>query len=146
MSRMLLQVTAPEPYAGLVEADLAVRKGPLDATLQELVKIRASQLNGCEFCVDKHTKGARALGATEDRISQLSDWSTSLLYSESERAALAYTEVVTRLDDVPDELWGTLTNRFTDDQLGHLVVLVALINAFNRFGVPLRMRPLARAS
>jgi len=145
MPRMLLKDTAPEPYTALAKADLAVHRGPLQAALQELVKVRASQLNGCEFCIDKHTQRARALGVTEDRISQLRDWTTSLLYSETERAALAYADVVTRLDDVSDELWETLTSRFTDGELGHLVMLVALINAYNRLSVPLRIRPLARA-
>lgn len=137
--RMLLKNSAPEPYAALLEADRAIRKGSLDATLQELVKIRASLLNGCLFCIDQHTHEARAHGVPEDRISQLSSWSESSLFSEAERAALAYTDAVTFLENVSEELWEKLKNYFKDDELGHLVVLVALINAFNRFGIPLQM-------
>jgi AhpD family alkylhydroperoxidase len=136
---MLLKNSASEPYAALLEADRAIRKGPLDATLQELVKIRASQLNGCAFCIGQHMNAARARGVTEDRISQLNGSLESSLFNEAERAALAYADAVTLLEDVSDELWEMLKNHFADNELGHLVVLVALINAFNRFGMPLRM-------
>lgn len=141
MSRMRMKDTAPEPYAALAEADLLIRKGPLDPALQELVKVRASQINGCAFCIDQHTRAAQALGAGQERIDQLDQWPESSLFSAAERTALAYAEAVTRMDDVPDELWGTLKEQFADDQLGHLVLLVALINTYNRVAVPLRMRP-----
>lgn len=136
-----MKETAPEPYAALAEADLSIRKGPLDPTLQELVRIRASRINGCAFCIDQHTRAARALGVEEERIEQLDQWSASSRFSAAERAALAYTDAVTRMDEVSDDLWGTLKEQFADDQLGHLVLLVALINAYNRVAVPLRMQP-----
>lgn len=143
MSRMRLKDTAPEPYSALAEAVLAIRKGPLEPTLQELVRIRASQLNGCAFCIDQHTRAAHALGVTDERIEELGHWSDASSFNAAERAALAYAEAATRADDVPDDLWNTLKEQFADDELGHLVLLVALINAYNRIGIPLRMRPLA---
>jgi AhpD family alkylhydroperoxidase len=103
MSRMRLKDTAPEPYTALADADLAIRKGPLDSTLQELVKVHVSRLNGRAFCIDKHTRAARTLGADEERIAQLSRWSESSLFNAAERAALAYAEAVTRVDDPAGE-------------------------------------------
>ncbi|MGI5122346.1 carboxymuconolactone decarboxylase family protein [Marinactinospora thermotolerans] len=142
MTRMNVAETAPGPYRALLQADAALRTGPLDATVRELVKLRASQLNGCVFCVDLHAGEARGNGESERRLYQLAVWQESELFDARERAALAYTDAVTRLEPVGDDLWETLRRHFPDEaELGHLVTQVALINALNRVGVPMRMRP-----
>ncbi|HZG03073.1 MAG TPA: carboxymuconolactone decarboxylase family protein [Streptomyces sp.] len=143
---MDLDRTAPEAYQGFLQTDAALRRGPLDATVRELVKIRASQLNGCVFCVDLHTREARRLGERQDRLDQLVVWQESELFDERERAALAYTEAVTRREHVGDELWETLRKHFPEAELGNLVAQVALINALNLLGVPLRKKPPVRES
>jgi AhpD family alkylhydroperoxidase len=146
--RMRLTETAPAPHQALLSADRAIREGPLDETVRELVKIRASQLNGCAFCVDKHAVEARKLGESEHRIYQLSSWRESRLFSDAERAALAYTDQATRLGDegVTDEVWESVSSLFEPEELGYLVAQVALINALNRIAVPLRFRPPVRSA
>ncbi|GGZ59707.1 alkyl hydroperoxide reductase AhpD [Streptomyces inusitatus] len=145
MARMDLSTAAPDPYKALIQTDGAIRGGPLDATVRELVKIRASQLNGCVYCVDKHSREARELGESQNRLDQLPVWEESELFDGRERAALAYTHTVTRLTPVDDRLWHEVCEHFPDEaERGHLVLQVALINALNRLGVPLEMRPAAR--
>jgi AhpD family alkylhydroperoxidase len=142
MARMDLGEAAPEPYQGFKEADAAIRKGPLDEVVRELVKLRVSQLNGCLFCVDMHGREARRAGESDDRLLQLAVWEESELFDERERAALAYAEAATRGPHVDDDVWEALRKQFTDEaELGHLVAQVALINALNRIGVPLQMKP-----
>jgi AhpD family alkylhydroperoxidase len=147
MSRLNVRELAAEPFQALVGVDRAIRKGPLDAAVRELVKIRASQLNGCLFCIDMHIHDAREQGETEDRVHQLPAWQESRLYTEAERAALAYTDAATRLgeDRVSDEVWDEVAARFTPDELGYLVMLVATINAFNRISAPMRTEPPVRS-
>jgi AhpD family alkylhydroperoxidase len=130
-------------YKAFTAADQALRKGPLEPIIRELVNIRASQLNGCVFCIDMHIHEALELGETQDRIFQLPVWRESQLFTEAERAALAYTEAATRLsaEGVADQVWDEAAARFKPEELGTLVGLVALINTWNRVGVPLRMRP-----
>ncbi|MDA3644794.1 carboxymuconolactone decarboxylase family protein [Saccharopolyspora indica] len=142
MARLDLGKTAPEPYAGFKQADAALRQGPLDATLRELVKIRVSQINGCVYCVDMHSREALRHGEGQDRLLQLPVWQESELFDERERAALTYAEAATRREHVTDELWDALRKAFPDEaELGHLVAQVSLINALNLIGVPLEMKP-----
>lgn len=142
MARMDLGTATPEPYGFLRQAQAAIDKGPLNATVRELMKIRASQLNGCVFCVDAHTRQARRQGERQDRLDQLPVWEESELFTEQERAALRYTEAVTREVRVAEGLWEEVSGQFPDEtERGHLVLQGALINAFNRLGVPLEMRP-----
>ncbi|MGW1678822.1 carboxymuconolactone decarboxylase family protein [Saccharopolyspora sp. NPDC002376] len=140
--RLDLSKTAPEPYAGFSQADTAIRQGPLDETVRELVKIRVSQINGCVFCVDMHSREALRIGEDQHRLLQLPVWQESELFDERERAALAYAETATRRERVTDELWDALREAFPDEaELGHLVTQVSLINALNLLGVPLEMKP-----
>lgn len=145
-SRLDFPALAPEVYQAFIAADTALRKSPLGATVRELVKIRASQLNGCVFCVDLHTREARELGESEDRIFQLPVWRESPLFSEAERAALAYADAATRLtgEGVSDAVWDEAAGHFGPEELAALVGEVALINTLNRIGVPLRTQPPAR--
>jgi len=139
--RLNLPKAMPRAYKALGAAELAVRESALDPTIRELVKLRASQMNGCVHCVDIHSHEALELGENLDRILQLVAWRESPLYTPAERAALEYTEAATTLGPhgVADDVWAGVRDVMTDEELGALVVQVALINAFNRFGVPLQM-------
>lgn len=142
MGRMNVAEAAPEAYRAFAAAEMAIRKGPLDATVRELVKIRASQMNGCLLCIDMHTEEARKHGETERRIYNLNAWRESTLFTDAERAALAYVEAVTVLDthNVTDEIWAEVEKHFDEGERGGLVAISALINLWNRIGVPMRMQ------
>lgn len=139
--RLNLATAAPQAARALYAADQAIHDSPLDPTVVELVKLRVSQINQCVHCIDLHSHDALRAGETQDRLLQLPAWRESTLYSPLERAALAYAEAATILTDegVSDETWAGVRDALDDAELGALVVQVALINAFNRFGVPLRM-------
>ena len=112
----------------------------LDHSLFELVKIRASQMNGCAYCLDMHTKDARKAGETEQRIYALSAWRETPFFSERERAALEWTEAVTRVGDthVPDAVYQAAKAQFSDDELVALTMGVVVINSWNRLAVAFR--------
>ena len=125
-----------------VNASHAIERSSLPSATQELVKIRASQINGCGFCTDMHTKDAAAEGETQVRLNLVAVWREATVFTEAERAALALAEEGTRLADahhgVSDETWAQVRKHFDDDQIGALVCLVAAINAFNRLNVIVR--------
>ncbi|ATL83556.1 carboxymuconolactone decarboxylase family protein [Streptomyces malaysiensis subsp. malaysiensis] len=134
---------APEVYKAMVALDAAARKD-VDPKLAELVKTRASQLNHCAFCIDMHTKDARAAGESEDRLYLLNAWEEAVdLYTEKEQAALALTEAVTVLTDgfVPDEVYERAAKHFEERELAQLIALIFTINAWNRIGVTTRLAP-----
>ena len=112
----------------------------LDHRLAELVKIRASQINGCAYCIDMHTKDARVAGETEQRIYALSAWRETPFFSERERAALEWTEAVTRVGDthVPDEVFAQASAHFNEDELVALTFSVVVINCWNRLAIAFR--------
>jgi AhpD family alkylhydroperoxidase len=120
-----------------------VRTSGLEQSLIELVKLRASQINGCAYCVDMHWKDARANGETEQRLYSLSVWRETPFYSERERAAFAWTEALTLLpqNDVPDELYEHVREHFSEKEIVDLTMAIILINGWNRFGVPFRDVP-----
>jgi AhpD family alkylhydroperoxidase len=111
----------------------------LPTTTQELVKLRASQINGCGVCTDMHTKEASAAGESQVRLNLVAAWREATVFSEAERAALELTEEGTRIADaaggVPDEVWANAAKHYDEEQLGALVGLIALINAYNRLNV-----------
>ncbi|MFC9241051.1 carboxymuconolactone decarboxylase family protein [Streptomyces decoyicus] len=134
---------APEVYKAMIALDAAAKKG-LEPALVELVKIRASQLNHCAFCIDMHIKDARKAGETEQRIYLLNAWEEATdLYSPKEQAALALTEAVTLLTEgfVPDAAYDRAAAHFGRAELAQLIALITTINAWNRFGVSTRMAP-----
>lgn len=115
-----------------------VRNSGLDPRLYELVKIRASQLNGCAYCLDMHNRDARAEGEDQRRLDVLSAWREAPeLFTAQERAALAFTESVTRIGDagVPDAVWQDVAERFDKAEIVHLLMAVATINVWNRLAV-----------
>jgi AhpD family alkylhydroperoxidase len=111
-----------------------------DPRLRELVRIRASQLNGCAYCIDMHTKDARAIGETEQRVYALPAWKETPYFTDRERAALAFTESVTLLatDHVPSEAYDAVAAEFAADEVAALVSLIVTINAWNAIGVSTR--------
>ncbi|WP_191871815.1 carboxymuconolactone decarboxylase family protein [Streptomyces filipinensis] len=141
--RMRWAQHAPEVYKAMIRLDAAARQG-LDPALYELVKIRASQLNHCALCLDMHTKDALAAGESVQRIVQLSAWEESRhFYTEKELAALELTEAITVLTDgfVPDEVYEKAAEYFEEAELAQLIAGIAVINAWNRFGVATRAVP-----
>jgi AhpD family alkylhydroperoxidase len=120
-------------------AGAVVTESPLPAVTQELVKIRASQINGCAACTDMHTKDAAHAGETPVRLNLVAAWREATVFTEAERAALELTEQGTRIADaaggVTDEAWAAAAKHYDDDQLAALACLIALINAYNRLNV-----------
>ncbi|MFE1455480.1 carboxymuconolactone decarboxylase family protein [Streptomyces sp. NPDC058735] len=144
---------APEVYKAMVRLETAARKG-IDPKLYELVKIRASQINHCAFCIDMHTKDALAAGESVERIVQLSAWAESRhFYTAKEIAALELTEAVTLLTGgtsqasgsgggfVPDEVYDHAAKHFEEAELAQVIAAITVINAWNRFAVTCRMAP-----
>ena len=125
-------------------ASLVIAQSPLPQSTQELVSLRASQINGCGWCIDMHTKEAAAAGETAVRLNLVAAWRESTVFTEAERAALALAEEGTRLADayhgVSDETWAQIRKHYDDDQIAALVSLVAMINAANRLGVIARQQ------
>jgi AhpD family alkylhydroperoxidase len=141
--RMALAELAPDLYRALARLDAAAARG-VDPTILLLVKLRASQINHCAFCVDMHSKDALAAGESVERIVQLAAWAESEhFYSPRELAALALTEAITVLTDgfVPDEVYRRAAEHFDETELAHLIAAITAINAWNRFAVTTRMVP-----
>jgi len=147
-------VAAPALTKLLIQFGNTVAQAGLEPPLVELVKIRASQINGCAICLKMHTHEARKQGETEERVFMLNAWrETGSLYSERERAALGWTEALTRLAQThaPDEAYQALEAHFTDEEQVKLTLVISVINAFNHLGVGFRVNPdllsqLARAA
>jgi AhpD family alkylhydroperoxidase len=142
-----LQQVDPASVEGAMRAMLGLSgyraRCGLETSLLELVEIRASQINGCAYCLDMHTKDARARGESEQRIYLLDAWRESPFYSARERAALAWTEAVTLVAEsrVPDSVYEEVRQHFSDDELLALTMAVVTINAFTRLNVALRTVP-----
>jgi AhpD family alkylhydroperoxidase len=126
----------------LTASGQAVSDSGLPAATQELVKIRASQINGCGFCTDMHVKEAEHAGETATRLHLVAVWREATVFTDAERAALELTEQATRIADaaggVSDEVWANAAKHYDENQLAGLVALVALINAYNRVNVAVR--------
>jgi len=136
--RVDVHAVDPKAYEAVAGLERYVRESGLDARLAELVKIRASQLNGCAFCLDMHNRDARKLGEDQRRLDVLSAWREApALFTEQERVALAFTEAVTRVGDagVPDPVWKDVTAHFDEPGVVHLLLAVATINVWNRLAV-----------
>lgn len=134
---------APDVYKAMIRLDTAARKG-VDPALLDLVRIRASQINRCAFCLDMHSKDALAAGESAERILQLSAWGESKhFYTAKEIAAIELTEAITVLTNgfVSDEVYARAAKQFDETELAHLIAAITTINAFNRFGVSTRMIP-----
>lgn len=139
--RMNYQAAAPDVMTAMIGLETYLarqsrREDGVDKPLMELVKIRVSQINQCAYCLDMHTKDARALGETEQRIYALSAWRETPFFSDRERAALAWAEANTLLPQgVSQQLFEEVREYFSESQLANLTLAIATINAWNRFGV-----------
>lgn len=134
---------SPELFRKFVEFSLLVDQAAIEAPIRDLVAIRASQINGCGFCVDMHVKQARLHGERELRLHHLPIWRESTLFAPRERAALAWTEALTRLPEpgVPDDLYDRVRNELSEKELSDLSFAVMAINAWNRVNVAFRTVP-----
>jgi AhpD family alkylhydroperoxidase len=141
--RIKLAKTSPELYDAMMVLSSAAAKD-IDVELGELIKIRASQLNHCAFCLDMHTRDARKHGVSEQKLDVLAAWEEAeTLFTERERAALALTEAITELGNghVPDEVYARAAAVFSDRELGQVIAMAVAINAWNRINVTVRTQP-----
>lgn len=141
--RLDYKQVAPAVFKAMLAFESFVHQCGLPPALLELVKIRASQINGCAYCLDMHTKDARAQGETEQRIYALSAWRETPFFTEKERAALAWTEAVTLVasSQVPDEEYEILRRHFSEPEMVNLTAAVVAINGWNRLAVGFRSVP-----
>lgn len=134
---------SPEGYKAMSGLESYVRRSGLEPPLLELVKLRASQINGCAYCLDMHTQDARAHGETEQRLYTLSAWRETPFFSDRERAALEWTEVVTRVEHthVPDDAHERARRIFSEKELVDLTLAIVTINGWNRLAIAFRSVP-----
>jgi AhpD family alkylhydroperoxidase len=132
---------APEAYQHLHALDHYLKESGLDPVVWELVKIRASQINGCAFCVDMHSFSGHHAGESLERLFAVAAWREAPFFTDAERAALALTEAATVIEHghVADEIWNGAAAHYDDDQLAALVLAIGLINLWNRIGVTTQM-------
>ncbi|MFL9890669.1 carboxymuconolactone decarboxylase family protein [Paraburkholderia sp. RL17-383-BIF-A] len=133
----------PAAIKALIGVEERIGKSALEKSLTELVRLRASQINGCAYCVDMHTTDARNGGETERRLATVVVWRETPFFTDRERAALEWTEALTlvSLDHVPDAVWTAVRPHFSDAELVDLTLLISAINAWNRFAIAFRKLP-----
>jgi AhpD family alkylhydroperoxidase len=138
--RLQLSEVAKKQYGAMYHFSRSVE---LDHSLRHLIEIRASQLNGCAFCLDMHWKDARAAGISDEKLSMVPVWDESPLFDDRERAALALTEAMTLISDnhVPDDLWEDISEHIDAEELPQVVFAITVINAWNRLQITTRVEP-----
>ncbi|MEQ4719990.1 carboxymuconolactone decarboxylase family protein [Nonomuraea sp. B19D2] len=142
--RINVAKNVPEAYHHFIAVEKLLHGSELPTTTIELVKLRASQINGCGYCVDMHSRDMKKAGESDERLWSVVTWREATVFTPAERAALALTEEATRLADraaVPDEVWEEAAQHYSEKQLGLLIVALAMINAWNRIGVTARLTP-----
>lgn len=141
--RLNYMAAFPEGIHAVRGVEKAVRGSGLEASLLELIKTRASQLNGCAYCIDMHTKDARAAGETEQRLYALSAWRETSFFTPRERAALAWTEAITNIQQghAPDDLYEEVRREFDEAELVRLTLAITQINTWNRIAIAFRAEP-----
>jgi AhpD family alkylhydroperoxidase len=143
-ARLEAQKVSPAAYQAMIGLEMFVRKqSKLEPALIELVKMRASQINGCAYCLDMHSKDARSEGETEQRLYALSAWEETPFFTDRERSALAWTEAVTLITEghVPDAVYQEAKKSFSDEELVNLTLAVVTINGWNRLAISFRSVP-----
>ncbi|MDR6560220.1 MULTISPECIES: carboxymuconolactone decarboxylase family protein [unclassified Arcicella] len=142
-NRINILQTEPEAYKALLGIDKYLQGTTLTNTHKELIKIRASQINGCAFCINMHTKDARKYGETEQRIYLLNAWKETTLFTEEEKAILALTEEITLISQsgVSDATYQKARELFDENYLSNIIVAIIGINAWNRVAVTTRLQP-----
>lgn len=139
-TRLDYQAAFPEGVQAMLHLEAVIRRSGLEPPLMELVKLRASQLNGCAYCLDMHSKDARAHGETEQRIYALNAWREAPFYTERERAALAWTEAITNIQQghASDEVYTEARRQFDERELMRLTLAITQINSWNRIAIAFR--------
>jgi len=139
-SRISYAQAAPDAFKALLHLSEFVHKSGLEESLVGLVSLRASQINGCAYCIDMHWKDLRALGQSEEALYMLDAWREAPGYTERERAALEWTEAVTKLEnrEVPDEAYALARRQFSDAELANLTLSIGVINTWNRMNIAFR--------
>ena len=142
-SRIEYMEVAPDAMKTMFGLEKYLAQCGLEASLIDLIKLRASQINGCAYCIDMHTKDARVRGESEQRLYELVAWRETPFYTERERAALAWTEAVTLIagEHVPDEVYEQAREQFTEQELVNLTLALVAINGWNRFAISFRTVP-----
>jgi len=137
MPRVNIQQCQPEAYNAMFGLEKYLANSTIDADLQEIIRVRASRLNGCQFCIGMHTRGAEKLGVSTKKVAAIADWQQSNLFSPKEQAALAMSDSITRLsvNGLPDDVYQNAENFFNEHEMAQLIMLIATINAWNRIGV-----------
>ncbi|HEX4055064.1 MAG TPA: carboxymuconolactone decarboxylase family protein [Tepidisphaeraceae bacterium] len=143
MQRINYAKLSPQAIHAMRAIEQFVRQCGLENSLLELVRLRASQINGCAYCIDMHTKDARAAGESEQRLYSLSVWRETPFYSERERAAMAWTEAVTLVSEnhVPDEIYESVRRQFSEIEMVNLTMAIVAINGWNRLAISFRIEP-----
>jgi AhpD family alkylhydroperoxidase len=143
MQRIDVTKVSPAAYKAVAALQTYVDQSGLDAKLRDLIKIRASQINGCAFCLAMHTRDARKVGETDERMHLLSAWRDAQIYSSRERAALAWIEAITLVtkDHVPDEVFDEVRKHFSEKEIIDLTAAAAAINTWNRISIAFRIPP-----
>jgi len=141
--RLDIHKISPEAYRAMSGLERYVRGAGLEVSLLELVRLRASQINGCAFCIDMHTKDARAAGESEQRLYALSAWHDTPFYTQRERAALAWTEALTLISETHanDAVYGEVRAYFSEEELVNLTLAIVAINGWNRIALGFRTVP-----
>jgi AhpD family alkylhydroperoxidase len=141
--RLAYWKAAPSVYQAMLALEEAARSTGLESSLYELVKLRVSQINGCAFCVDMHARDAKKLGETDGRLHLLAVWHEAFCFTPRERAALRWTEALTRLPAAPvsDEDFAEVSREFSEEEVANLTLAIVAINGWNRFGVGFRLPP-----
>ncbi|HET6615507.1 MAG TPA: carboxymuconolactone decarboxylase family protein [Dehalococcoidia bacterium] len=141
--RLTYHQLSPEGVSKIRDLERYIATTSIEPSLRELVKLRSSQINGCAFCIDMHTKDARAHGETEQRLYGLTAWHETPFYTDRERAALAWTESITLIsdNDVPDELYDHVREHFSEQEIVDLTLAIIAINAWNRLAISFRTVP-----
>jgi AhpD family alkylhydroperoxidase len=141
--RLSMKSVNPEGYSAMVGLERYISGISLDAKLKELIKIRASQINGCAFCIDMHTKDARKFGESERRIYALNAWREAPFFTRVERSVLALTEATTLIADthVPDDVYNQVREHFNERETAEIIMCIVTINAWNRIAISTRIMP-----
>lgn len=139
-ARIDLRSVAPESNRGFREAGRDVLEHGIEPRLKHLIDTRASQLNGCAYCLEMHVREAKEIGESDDRLHLVAVWRETEVFSERERAALAWTEAVTNIQDghAPDDVYALVQQHFSPEEIVYLTVQIAIINAYNRINIALR--------
>ncbi len=141
--RLNFYKSGPDAMKAMSSLEAHIAQASIERPLVELVRLRASQINGCAYCIDAHTADARKAGESERRLATLAVWRETPFFSDRERAALEWTESVTRVADtrVPDEVWASVSPHFSATEMVDLTLLINAINAWNRIAIAFRKQP-----